>query len=193
MVDTVVRWNTPACRSEIEKTKAGLTAQLIIDALLFRTHIFITRAFSHVGRPDDRHLRAAIEFLQRQYPLEGMLHPQDPERLKWAISAFESASQDSRLARLKKMRDKQLAHMASYDKEKGPTINDLFDMAKLASDIWENLAIGSATIFISVDVQLNAYKRSADIFWSKWDESRTTFDSDDDLLAGGGVIIGGGG
>ncbi len=77
------------------------------------------------------------------------------------------------------MRNKQLAHMASYDGADRPTINDLFEMTKVVSDIWENLAIGTGTISIEVETQLLAYRRSADRFWSKFDGVRFMTDDDE--------------
>ncbi|MBZ3693262.1 AbiU2 domain-containing protein [Phyllobacterium calauticae] len=182
MVETVKRWDSPECKATLEEANAGRAAQLVIDGLLFRLHMFITRAFLPVRYEDDRHLKTAIEFLEREASLNNLQDAHDPERLKRAISAFNAVAQDGRLKRLKKMRNKQLAHMASYKEQNRPTINDLFEMAKLSSDIWENLAIGSAVILIDVEIQLRAYRRSADIFWSKWDGNRSTSDDDGEDL-----------
>ncbi|MBZ5762407.1 hypothetical protein LAV84_20950 [Rhizobium sp. VS19-DR104.2] len=178
MVATVERSNSPACVGAINDAKADLATRLVVDALLFRLHIFVTRAFGRVSYKDDRHLRAAIEFLKRQPSLDGLKSPEDPVRVQRAISNFDATAVDGRLERLKKMRDKQLAHMASYTEKDRPTINDLFRLAKATADIWEDLAIGSATIFVEVDLQLSAYRKSADRFWCRWDGVRSFSDDD---------------
>ncbi len=179
MQDLIERWRDPNCRGPIEQAGAGRAAQLIIDGLLFRMHIFVTRAFGLVKHKDDRHLRAAVGFLRRQPDLDSLQSPQNSTRLRTAISAFDAAAAHGRLDRLTKMRNKQLAHMASYDGADRPTINDLFEMTKVVSDIWENLAIGTGTISIEVETQLLAYRRSADRFWSKFDGVRFMTDDDE--------------
>ncbi len=179
MVETIERSNAKSCIGAIEDDKAGRAAQLIRDALSFRLHMFIVRAFIPVSRKDDLHLRAAIEFLERLPSLDDLGPSVDPERLQWAVSTFQGVQGSDRLERLKKMRDKRLAHMARYDERERPTYNDLFYLAKMTSGIWENLARGAAAMHLEVGTQVIAYRRSADRFWSKFDGVRFMIDDDE--------------
>lgn len=180
MIEMLERSNRPNCVIAINEAEAGYAATLVKDALLFRLHIFVTRAFAHVRHPDDRHLRAAIEFLEQNVPFPPGNGPEQPHRLLHALAKFNEVANGAPLGRLKKMRDKQLAHLATYTDVDRPTFDDLFNMARLTSEIWENLSIGSATIFVEVSHQVEAYRRSADRFWTKFDDERITSDQDDE-------------
>jgi hypothetical protein len=74
-----------------------------------------------------------------------------------------------RLSKLKKLRDKQIAHLAHYSDPEGPTYNDLFGFAREVAAIWERLAWGTGIVTLSIESQVISYRESADHFWSPWE------------------------
>lgn len=68
------------------------------------------------------------------------------------------------------MRNKLLAHWAKYDDAWSlPIYEQLFDFTETVVLIWEALAHGSAVHQLTMESQVRAYIRSADMFWSRWD------------------------
>nr|WP_281409662.1 hypothetical protein [Rhizobium leguminosarum] len=143
-----------------------MTFRLVVNGMLFRLHIFIVRAFAEVKHEDDRHLRAAINFLKEPGRLHEVQSAANRERLEKAIWIFDRALTDDRLARLKRMRDKQMAHFARYESAGGPTYVDLYEFAALTASIWEHLGYGTQQIMIDMEDQMKAYRRKAEAFWS---------------------------
>jgi hypothetical protein len=91
---------------------------------------------------------------------------EDQEHIRRAIELFDVAAADPRLAKLKKLRDKQIAHLALYDDSDAPTYNDLFGFARTVATIWERLAWGTGIVRLSIGSQVVSYQESADAFWS---------------------------
>jgi hypothetical protein len=158
--------NTAEVVAGINRGRLAQTLRLLVNGTLFRLHIYIVRAFAPVRHEDDRHLAAAIDFLRQPNRLEETPWPASRARLENAIRIFDLAAADGRLARLKLMRDKQLAHFAIYETEGGPTYVDLYEFAKLTASIWEDLAYGAQDIMIEMELQMKAYRRSNEDFWS---------------------------
>ncbi|NEK15057.1 hypothetical protein [Rhizobium leguminosarum] len=165
-IDLLERANAPKVIAGVNEDGLALTLRLLVNSTLFRLHVFVVRAFAEVRHPDDRHLRAAITFLQQNGRLDEVPWPVHRERLEKAIWVFDRALVDERLARLKHMRNKQLAHFAIYETDGGPNYTDLFEFAKLTASIWEHLGYGAQQIMIDMEDQLKAYRRSAETFWS---------------------------
>ncbi|MBE1503095.1 AbiU2 domain-containing protein [Rhizobium viscosum] len=165
-VDLLERANAPEVIAGVNKDGLALTLRLLVNSTLFRLHVFVVRAFAEVRHPDDRHLRAAITFLKEDGRLGDVPWPVHRQRLEKAIWIFDRALIDQRLARLKHMRNKQLAHFAIYETEGGPTYTDLFEFATLTASIWEHLGYGTQQIMIDMEDQMKAYRRSAETFWS---------------------------
>jgi hypothetical protein len=165
-IDLLQRMNAAEVIARINKGRLAQTLDLIVKGTLFRLHVYVVRAFAKVQYEDDRHLASAIDFLRQPGRLDDIPWPIHRERLESAIRRFDLAIVDSRYQRLKLMRDKQLAHFAEYDRTGGPTYTDLYEFAGVAAAIWEDLAFGSQVIMIEMELQMKAYRKSNDSFWS---------------------------
>jgi hypothetical protein len=130
----------------------------------------LVRAFARVSREDDLHLRAAIEFLRYADPAEKPSSSENEGHIHRAIELFDQAASDVRLSKLKKQRDKEIAHLAHYSDADGPTYNDLFGFAREVAAIWERLAWGTGIVTLSIESQVISYRESADHFWSPWED-----------------------
>jgi hypothetical protein len=176
-VELVERLNDPAVHGPINEAGAGRAGRLLADSVLFRLHLLLTRAYAPVAYKDDRHLRAAIEFLtperiaEQQYYGPNGLEPwaERQQHLADAVRKFTALATDPRLKKLKHMRDKMLAHWAvpSIDVER-PSYNDLFRFARDTAEVWERLSYGAGEVSIPIINQVDAYIESADAFWSVW-------------------------
>jgi hypothetical protein len=169
-IETVERSNKPEIIDRLNDANAGRAARIFVDSALTRLHIYVCRAFAPARHPDDLHLRAAIDFLKVSGRLDE--RPEGRTDLAEAVRLFDEATTDPRLARLKHMRDKLIAHMARYDENvvAKPTYNDLFGFAKLTAGIWERLSFGAGTMMVEIDHQVDAYRESANAFWSQWED-----------------------
>ncbi|CAN7641416.1 hypothetical protein LJR245_004951 [Rhizobium leguminosarum] len=165
-VDALERSNAASVVAGVNKADLALTFRLVVNGMLFRLQIFIVRAFAEVKHEDDRHLRAAINFLKEPGRLREVQSAVHRERLEKAIWMFDRALADDRLTRLKRMRDKQMAHFARYERAGGPTYVDLYEFAALTASIWEHLGCGTQQIMIDMEDQMKAYRRNAEAFWS---------------------------
>jgi hypothetical protein len=172
-IETVERSNQPGVYNPLNEADAGRAARLLVDSALTRLHIFVCRGFAPIRHPDDLHLRAAIDFLKQPGRLDEE-HEQDHRKnLVKAVKLFDEADRDPRLARLNYMRHKLIAHMARYDEKVGrPTYDDLFGFSRLTTQIWERLSFGAGTVMINLEYQIEAYRESADAFWSKWEQPK---------------------
>lgn len=170
-IEIVERSNKPEIIDRLYDADAGRAARIFVDSALTRLHIYVCRAFAPARHPDDLHLRTAINFLKQPGRLDEEEWPERRTDLAEAVRMFDEAAADPRLARLKHMRDKLIAHMARYDESviTKPTYNDLFGFAKLTAGIWERLSFGAGTVMIEIDHQVDAYRESADAFWSLWE------------------------
>jgi hypothetical protein len=87
------------------------------------------------------------------------------------VQLFDQAEADPRLASLKHMRDKQLAHWARPTPGVPlPLYNELFGFTRLTCEISEQLSFGAGTVMITLETQVEAYRESADAFWSRWEK-----------------------
>jgi hypothetical protein len=168
-IEVVERSNTPAVIDPLHELKASRAAKLLIDAALVRLHLYLVRAFARVSHDDDLHLRAAIGFLRTADLQAELPFVEDQDHIQRAIELFDISAADPRLAKLKKLRDKQIAHLALYDDSDAPTYNDLFGFARTVATIWERLAWGTGIVSLSIDSQVVSYQESADAFWSPWE------------------------
>lgn len=177
-VELVERLNNPGVYGPINEAGAGRAGRLLADSVLFRLHIFLTRAYAPVAYGDDRHLRAAIEFLTPERIAETQYYGPDGELEPWverqqylaaAVQKFSELAKDPRLGRLKHMRDKMLAHWAVPDPDTPlPSYNDLFGFARDTAEVWERLSYGAGQVMIPIANQVDAYIESADAFWAVW-------------------------
>lgn len=171
-IEIIERSNCPSLIDQINTIGAGRAASLIRYGLLFQLHMLVVRAFAPVRHSDDLHLRAAIGFLQHSRHIYCDLERKQFADLETAVGLFDAAQDDARLEPMKKMRDKHLAHWAMPDSNTPRTIyKDLFGFARLTSSIWERLAFGAGIISVEVDIQVRAYRKAADAFWSTWERS----------------------
>lgn len=169
-IETVVRSNRPSVIEPLQRCEGGRSARLLIDAALFRVHIYVVRAFAPVRYADDLHLRAAIEFLKVPGRLSEIQDVEDRGNLEQAILLFDKASADARLVKLTHLRHKMLVHWAAPDPSIPiPTYNDLFEFTRLTAKIWECLAFGTRTMTVDLSAPVEAYQESADSFWSVWE------------------------
>ncbi|MEO9613143.1 MAG: hypothetical protein ABJG86_11735 [Nitratireductor sp.] len=168
-VEIIKRSNRPALISSLNEADAGMAARILRDSALTRLHIFLCRAYAPC-RKDDRHLRAAIEFLDQPGRIDEEPWPEKKADLLEAVRLFKEADVDPRLKGLKHMRDKLIAHLGVYDESiPRPLYNDLFGIARSTAQIWEKLSFGAGIVMIELDHQIDAYRESADAFWSRWE------------------------
>jgi len=169
-IETVERFNRTSVIRALQECDAGHSARLLIDAALFRVHIYVVRAFASVRHDDDRHLRAAIEFLKQPGHLPANYCPNDRASLERAICLFDAAACDPRLCRLNHMRNKLLAHWGEPNPEiQLPKYRDLFDFTRETCEIWECLAFGTETVRIDFAAHDEAHQENANAFWSVWE------------------------
>ncbi len=168
-IEVIERSNTPDVINPLHVADASRAARLLIDAALIRLHLYLVRAFARVSHGDDLHLRAAIEFLRRTDLTAELRFKENEEHIHRAIELFDQADHDVRLAKLKKLRDKQIAHLARYSDPEAPTYNDLFGFAGDVAAIWERMAWGTGIVTLSIASQLISYRESADQLWSPWE------------------------
>src|SRR5262249_34963687 len=143
-IEIVERANQPAVISALNEADAGRVALMLRDAMLVRMHLFVCRAFAPTKHPDDRHLRAAVDFLRQPGRIEEEPWPEKRKDLGEAIRLFAKAETDPRLRSLKHMRDKLIAHIATYDESVPRTrFQDLFGFARQTAEIWERLSFGA--------------------------------------------------
>lgn len=168
-IAVVERANRTEVIAPLEDEEAGRAAKLLIDSALFRLQMFVVRAFGIV-RKNDRHLRAAIEFLERPGRLDEERWPERRVDLEEAIRLFNEVASDPALDRLKHLRDKQLAHFSEMNPQFPlPTYNDLFGVTRKTAEVWERLSFGAGTVLVKLDHQIDAYRESAEAFWGRWD------------------------
>ncbi len=169
-IEVVERSNRPTVIEPLEDRDAGRAAKLLVDAALFRVHIFAVRAFDAPFRTgDDLNLRAAIDFLRPAGRIDQAPAHRRPD-LALAVARFDEADADPRLPPLRLMRNKLLAHVARYDVGgNGPTYNDLFGFTGRVGLIWEALSNGAGIHTLTLASQIAAYTESAEAFWSVWE------------------------
>jgi len=168
-IETVERSNRASIIGPLNDLEAGLAAKLLTDSAFVRVHLYVVRAFAPVSRADDLHLRAAVNFLRDHLCEES--DQQRREHLAHVVQLFDQAEADPRLASLKHMRDKQLAHWANPTPGVPlPLYNELFEFTRRTCEIWERLSFGAGTVMITLETQVEAYRESADAFWSRWEK-----------------------
>lgn len=155
----------PDTFAKANSTEAAWSFKRISTALISHLQLMTVRAYGNVTRQDDRHLRAAIEFLETKQPSDNSL-ALDQGRLQQAMDLFAIASKDSRLERLKTMRDKHVAHAARYIYgPHSPTYTDLFEITRVTVDIWEHLAFGAGVASIPLADKMQDALASARAYW----------------------------
>ena len=50
-----------------------------------------------------------------------------------------------------------------------PMYKELFEFTEMTCAIWEQLSFGAGAVKFEVSNQIDAYRESADAFWSKWE------------------------
>jgi len=168
IIDIVENANSPAVVNGINQIGVSSTLSLLASAAISWLLMVQVRAYSEVTREDDRNLHAAILYLKSPNAIESYPLSEQRLRLSKAVQLFDAALGDNRLKRLKRMRDKHIAHMAAYDFVGGPTYNELYEFTKLTSSICEHLAYGTGTMAVAMEQQMLAHRRSAQLFWSKF-------------------------
>lgn len=173
-IEIVERSNRPSVIEPLSEAQASIAARIMVDASLVQLHLYLVRAFARVSHDDDLHLQAAINYLRRADLEEQEPYPPLRENLHKAIELFDIAQKDPRLATLKRLRDKRIAHLGGYDHTDAPTYNDLFGFAHVVAEIWERLAWGTGIVSLSISSQIEAYIESAEAFWSPWERLTST-------------------
>jgi hypothetical protein len=125
------------------------------------------KAYSSTRR-GDKHMRVAFDYLKDE-AIRSQAGPFDRDDLVEACRLWENASADDRLIPLKHYRDKHAAHIGAPDPDIADArIMDLFGFARLTSTVAEKLAAGTGVAMIPIDHQIDAFRESADAFWSRF-------------------------
>lgn len=164
IIDLLDRTNAPAVIATTNAENFGRAMKLFHNALWFKLQHTIVRAYLPPKSDDDRHLRAAMVFLNEPGSIAAAVDMEARERLVIALKRFDLAVADYRLKNLTHMRHKQLAHLAEYSSASPPTYVDLFEFGRLTAEIWEDLAHGTGVVNVSLEAQMPAYRRSAEAF-----------------------------
>ncbi|WP_145925961.1 hypothetical protein [Shinella sp. HZN7] len=155
--------------SQLMLTGADKAADVLFQGACVRLHLIVSRAFATTKNNGDRHLRVAINFLVKDRRLDEEPNPVLRKHLIEAVEQFQALEGDPRLKRIVHMRNKLLAHWATYDPSIGlPDLFEIFAVAREATKIWENLAIGSGADLPHMVEEEEAHRKSADVFWSAW-------------------------
>jgi hypothetical protein len=171
MIEILERSNAPHFIKKISQSKAGIAFGILRTAAFQQIHLLVVRAFDPVNKPDDMHLRAAIEFLRKQNQSNDTNEICSWTYVDCSIDLFDKANSDERLSKLKHMRNKQIAHWARYDEDiPRPLIRDLFDFAKDTCLIWEKLSFGAQWCSIELEHKIPHYKEAAEALWSRWEQ-----------------------
>jgi hypothetical protein len=89
--------------------------------------------------------------------------------MKDALAAWIKCAGDHRLPAFRHFRDKYLAHLGEPDKTLPvPTYKDVIGVAKMTAEVFAKLALATGVVELSLDSQLPAHKKSAEIFWGAW-------------------------
>lgn len=135
----------------------------LLDRILFLT----MKAYSRV-RKGDRHMRMAFDAL-RDDATRSMAGPFDKHDLDTASHLWDRACTDPRLIPLTHYRDKHAAHIGDPDPDIADArIMDLFGFARLTAAVAEKLAAGTGVAMVPIDHQIDAFRESADAFWSRF-------------------------
>ena len=170
------------CRSLIDIYQSGQDVFLALNsspaapafnglclALSYRLQLLVVRAYGDVRREDDRNLHAVIMFLQADSRLVNVANNSNRSLVEGAIRRFGFARKDSRLPRLKKMRDKKVAHIAVYEYgPDSPTYQELFEFAEVTIEIWKDLASGLNAIPANLGTSMEGSEAAAKAFWKHW-------------------------
>jgi len=168
-IEFLERGNVPAARDGVLAVGGG-DAHLTLRIACF-THliVLITRAFKPVNHKDDLHLRAAIEYVRHVGPHVVGRIDERASYLEEAIELFDKLAADPAMGLLDHMRDKQVAHWATYAPSEEPQIRHAFEIGRVASVIWELLAWGVGVLGVSLESQTQEHRKSADGFWGKFE------------------------
>jgi len=163
------RGNAKETVEAITIAQVGRAARLYREGILFRMHILVSRAFASSRYPDDAHLRAAVEFIERP-DFSSFLGPrQNLADLKKVAIMFRELEKQAPVAPVFRQRNKELAHIGEYgDHVPRPLYNDLFALARQLAEIWSELAHASGVNGTRAEDEVPVYEKSADEFWSRW-------------------------
>jgi hypothetical protein len=167
--------NQPDVLWSLENAKAALAAGLIQKALFGRLLIGVMTAFDPVRR-GDFHLRVGMDLIAEEIPRMvvlqrgGNIGEIEAAEHRWAECLnFEP------LERLRAYRNKFVAHLSDPPAGmKDPIISELFDLARMTSDVAEFLAHGTGTDAVSLRSQVTSFRDSSRALWEKWKPKEDT-------------------
>jgi hypothetical protein len=166
-IATLERGNDPTVVAEVKTAKAGDAALLIQKALFGRVHLATMRCFDP-ERNGDEHLAVAVRLLKKPDVL-AVASSYGRPYLGQLISEFDRLSADPRLNELRHYRNKFVAHLSKPNPSTNlPQIKHLLGFAEETAHMMELLAFGTEVVLIKLDVQVEAYRESADAFWGRW-------------------------
>jgi hypothetical protein len=169
MYDFIERGNEPKVLKGLQRMRASGAGLVIRRACLAHMIMLVTRAFGPVGRKDDLHLRAAVEFIRHKTPAALTSQPEQQRHLQDVVVLFDREASDAGLALLDHMRHKEIAHWADYGAKSKPTYHHLFNLARAAASIWERLAWGTGILGLTMTNQTQASKDQGKNFWARWE------------------------
>jgi hypothetical protein len=152
----------------LEAANAALAATIVQKALLERVLMTVERAFAPVNkRKLDRHARVAFEHLCDPNIFDEVAKAGSRRELEQACDTWRIYDADPRREKLKHYRDKVVAHTAERERP-APFVEELRGYAMGTADLLARLALGTGAVGLGLGVQMAAYDKSAEAFWSVW-------------------------
>lgn len=135
--------------------------------------MIVERAYDPPRR-GDRHLAVAFDLLNNNSVFGEVARRGSLQSLQEAMQLWAAATDHPHRNVLRTFRNKFVAHLsqppAGVPK---PTIIQLFEVAADTAAVWERLAWGTGVTSIALQLQVQAYRESAQAFWRPWTEART--------------------
>jgi len=167
-IEILEKGNEPEIVAGINSSDAVDAVKLVRNSLFTRLQIMLMRAYDPV-RNGDKHLGVAFKLLEDEAVFNEIANRGNWEKLEEASENWKSANSDPRLELLRHNRNKFLVHLSQPKKGiQTPIINELLGFTLATTEIWENLANGTAVMATSLALQLGTYTESAEAFWKPW-------------------------
>jgi hypothetical protein len=173
-IEVLEAGNQPDVLRSLESEGADRAADLIQKALLMRLLMTAMTAYDPM-RPGDFHLKVGMDLIAEDIPRRFILQRDgDLSRIEAAETRWAECLQFEPLSRLRKYRNKFVAHLSDPPAGmKDPIVPELFALARMTAEVAEHLAHGTGH-FPSLRSQVTPYQNSGGVLWEKWKPNRDT-------------------